>query len=134
MSSQADSEKADIEREHRELLADPEHDSLELAAIYIKRGLPKSLAIEVVTALTAHDVPEVHTRDELGITDTSTANPLQAAMASAGSFLAGGLAPLVTALLCRGPTYYGRSQLLQCSLWRCSALRADLRFYRACSG
>ncbi|WP_242149335.1 VIT family protein [Sphingomonas sp. BAUL-RG-20F-R05-02] len=99
VSSQADSEKADIERERHELLADPEHERRELAAIYIKRGLPKPLAIEVVAALTVHDALEAHTRDELGITDTSTANPLQAAIASAGSFLAGGLPPLVTALL-----------------------------------
>lgn len=102
VSLQADSEKADIERERRELEADPEHESRELAAIYIKRGLPKPLAVEVVTALTTHDALEAHTRDELGITDTSTANPLQAAMASAGSFLAGGLPPLVIALLAPG--------------------------------
>jgi vacuolar iron transporter family protein len=99
VSSQADSEKADIERERLELVADPDHEARELAAIYIKRGLPKDLAIEVVTALSAHDALEAHTRDELGITDTSTANPLQAAIASAASFLAGGFPPLLTALL-----------------------------------
>lgn len=99
VSSQADAEKADIERERLELATDPDHERHELAAIYIKRGLPKSLAIEVVNALTAHDALAAHTRDELGITDTSTANPLQAAMASAACFLAGGLPPLLTALL-----------------------------------
>ena len=99
VSSQADSEKADIERERLELEADPEHESRELAAIYIKRGLPKDLAVEVVKALTERDALEAHTRDELGITETSTANPLQAAIASAASFFVGGFAPLLTALL-----------------------------------
>jgi vacuolar iron transporter family protein len=99
VSSQADSEKADIERERLELEANPDHEHRELTAIYMKRGLPKALAAEVVTALTAHDALEAHTRDELGITDTSTANPLQAAFASAACFLAGGLPPLLTALL-----------------------------------
>lgn len=99
VSSQADSEKADIERERIELEADPEHERRELTAIYAGRGLPHDLAAEVVNALTAHDALAAHTRDELGITDTSTANPLQAAMASAASFLCGGLPPLVVALL-----------------------------------
>lgn len=99
VSSQADSEKADIARERLELRDDPEHEKRELTGIYIKRGLPEALAIEVVEALTAHDALEAHTRDELGITDTSTANPLQAAIASAASFLAGGLPPLAAAVL-----------------------------------
>jgi VIT1/CCC1 family predicted Fe2+/Mn2+ transporter len=99
VSSQADSEKADIERERLELEANPEHEKRELAAIYMKRGLPKALAVEVVAALSEHDALEAHTRDELGITDTSTANPLQAAIASAACFLAGGFPPLLTALL-----------------------------------
>ena len=99
VSSQADSEKADIERERLELESQPDHEERELAAIYIKRGLTKALATEVVHALSRHNALEAHTRDELGITDTSTANPLQAAVASAASFLAGGAPPLVTALL-----------------------------------
>lgn len=98
VSSQADSEKADIERERIELEADPEHERRELTAIYIRRGLPKDLAAQVVDTLSERDALEAHTRDELGITDTSTANPLQAAIASAASFLAGGLPPLITAL------------------------------------
>jgi VIT1/CCC1 family predicted Fe2+/Mn2+ transporter len=99
VSSQADSEKADVERERIELETDPEHERRELTAIYVGRGLPHALAAEVVTAVTAHGALEAHTRDELGITDTSIANPLQAAMASAASFLAGGLPPLIAALL-----------------------------------
>jgi VIT1/CCC1 family predicted Fe2+/Mn2+ transporter len=99
VSSQADSEKADIERERLELAANPDHEGRELAAIYMQRGLPKALATEVVTTLTAHDALQAHVRDELGITDTSIANPLQAAFASAACFLGGGLPPLVTALV-----------------------------------
>jgi VIT1/CCC1 family predicted Fe2+/Mn2+ transporter len=99
VSSQADSERADIERERRELEANPEHEQRELAAIYVRRGLPKQLAIQVAEALSHKDVLEAHARDELGITETSVANPVQAALASAASFITGGLAPLLTALL-----------------------------------
>ncbi|WP_375382577.1 VIT1/CCC1 transporter family protein [uncultured Sphingomonas sp.] len=102
VSSQADAEKADIERERREIEADPEHEKRELAAIYVARGLPEDLAAKVVDALSARDALEAHARDELGITQTSTANPTQAAMASAASFMAGGLAPLLAALLLPG--------------------------------
>ncbi|MDP9018651.1 MAG: VIT family protein [Candidatus Eremiobacteraeota bacterium] len=100
VSSQADSEKADIERERLELEADPDHERRELTAIYIRRGLPKDMAADVVRVLSDRNALEAHTRDELGITDTSTANPVQAAMASAASFLAGGLPPLIVALIC----------------------------------
>jgi VIT1/CCC1 family predicted Fe2+/Mn2+ transporter len=99
VSSQADSEAADLAREKHELEAHPEHEQRELAAIYIKRGLPKSLAVQVAEALTAHDELAAHARDELGITEHSTAKPVQAALASAGSFITGGLAPLLAVLL-----------------------------------
>jgi len=99
VSSQADSEAADIEREKRELEAHPRHEQRELTAIYIRRGLPKQLALQVADALSAHDKLEAHTRDELGITEHSTAKPVQAAFASAASFVTGGLAPLVAILL-----------------------------------
>jgi VIT1/CCC1 family predicted Fe2+/Mn2+ transporter len=99
VSSQADSEGADIERERRELEAHPEHEYRELTAIYIRRGLPKGLALQVADALSAHDKLEAHARDELGITEHSIAKPVQAALASAASFIAGGLAPLLTILL-----------------------------------
>ena len=98
VSSQADSEAADLAREKRELEAHPEHEQRELAAIYIKRGLHKALAVEVAAALTAHDELEAHARDELGITEQSTAKPVQAALASAASFVTGGLAPLLAVL------------------------------------
>lgn len=99
VSSQADSEKADIERERRELQADPDHERRELAAIYIRRGLPKPLALEVADALSQKDVVEAHARDELGITETSTASPVQASLASAASFIIGGL-PAIAVVLC----------------------------------
>ena len=99
VSSQADSEKADIEREKRELKANPEHESRELAAIYVRRGLPKALAMEVVEHLSKKDALEAHTRDELGIHEASSAKPVQAALASAASFVVGG-APAIIAVLC----------------------------------
>jgi VIT1/CCC1 family predicted Fe2+/Mn2+ transporter len=98
VSSQADSEKADIERERRELQADPERERQELAAIYVRRGVPRPLALEVADALSKKDVLGAHARDELGITDTSLANPVQAAMASAASFIIGGLPAIIAVL------------------------------------
>lgn len=102
VSSQADSEQADIERERRELLANPQRERTELAAIYIQRGLPEALAMEVVDHLSKKDVLEAHARDELGIHDASKARPTQAAIASAGSFIVGGL-PAIIAVLCVSP-------------------------------
>jgi VIT1/CCC1 family predicted Fe2+/Mn2+ transporter len=99
VSSQSDSEAADLAREKLELAAHPEHEQRELAAIYIKRGLSKELAIQVAEALMSHDQLEAHARDELGITEHSTAKPVQAALASAGSFVTGGLAPLLAVLI-----------------------------------
>ena len=99
VSSQADSEAADLAREQQELEDHPEHEQRELAAIYIKRGLPKALAVDVAEALMAHDKLEAYARDELGITEHSTARPVQAALASAASFVTGGLAPLLAVLL-----------------------------------
>jgi VIT1/CCC1 family predicted Fe2+/Mn2+ transporter len=99
VSSQADSEAADIERERRALEDDPDTERRELAAIYIRRGLPKALAIEVAEALSAHDELEAHARDELGITETAAAKPVQAALASAASFAVGAVLPLAVSAL-----------------------------------
>lgn len=99
VSSQADSEAADLAREQQELKAHPESEQRELAAIYMKRGLPKALAIEVAKALSAQDDLGAHARDELGITEHSAAQPVQAALASAASFVTGGLAPLLAVVL-----------------------------------
>ena len=99
VSSQADTERADLVKEKRELAADPKAERAELAAIYIGRGLPAPLAFEVADRLMAHDALGAHARDELGITDASRARPLQAAMASAAAFAAGAFPPLLSALL-----------------------------------
>jgi vacuolar iron transporter family protein len=97
--SQADTEQAEIERERAELKTDPKGEHRELAAIYVARGLEPSLALQVADQLTARDALSAHARDELGISDTLRARPLQAALASAASFAAGAILPLaVTAM------------------------------------
>lgn len=95
VSSQADLEAADLAREKEELRTMPEEELKELAGIYEKRGLPAELAMQVAQSLTTHNALEAHARDELGINDFTKARPLQAAMASAASFLAGGIFPLL---------------------------------------
>jgi VIT1/CCC1 family predicted Fe2+/Mn2+ transporter len=97
--SQADTEKADLEREKRELRADDEGERMELAGIYVGRGLDPKLARQVADQLMAHDALGAHARDELGITDTQTARPLQAAIFSAVSFSVGAALPLVVTAL-----------------------------------
>ena len=99
VSSQADTEAADLERERRELESQPEYELIELAEIYEARGVSKELALEVARQLMAHDALGAHARDELGITDTSTAQPVQAAMTSAVTFSAGALVPVLTAIV-----------------------------------
>jgi len=98
VSSQADTEKADIERERAELTAAPEHEHAELAAIYEKRGLDPKLASQVADQLMKHDSLGAHSRDELGISDTLSARPVQAAFASAGTFAIGAAMPLLAAI------------------------------------
>ena len=95
--SQSDTEKADLEREKRELAADHEGESMELAGIYVHRGLDPKLAREVADQLMAHDALGAHARDELGITSQTSARPLQAAMFSAVSFALGAGIPLIAA-------------------------------------
>ncbi len=99
VSSQADSEKADLTRESHELAEDRGNELKELAGIYIRRGLNKALAQQVAEALMEHDALEAHARDELGISDMSKARPLQAAFASAASFAVGAALPLLMAFL-----------------------------------
>lgn len=94
VSSQADTEKADIAQEKHELERNPDHELTELALIYEKRGLPKALATQVAIALTKHDALDAHMRDEIGITETGSANPLQAALASALAFATGAALPV----------------------------------------
>ena len=101
VSSQADSERADLMREAKALSKDPAHEQRELVAIYESRGLQRDLAEQVAEALMHADALETHARDELGITEASSANPIQAAIASALTFTSGGAIPLVTALVVR---------------------------------
>jgi VIT1/CCC1 family predicted Fe2+/Mn2+ transporter len=99
VSSQTDIEKADIEREKIELQMMPDEELKILAEIYEKRGLKKETALQVAKELTEHDALAAHVRDELGITEMSQANPLQAALASGASFTVGGIFPLLVTLL-----------------------------------
>lgn len=99
VSSQADTEQADLDRERKELAADPSAELAELTAIYIRRGLDASLANRVAEQLTAHDALGTHVRDELGFSDTLSARPVQAALASAGTFAIGAAMPLLTAAI-----------------------------------
>ena len=102
VSSQADTEQADIERERKELATDVEHEHEELAAIYVKRGLDESLAKQVAVQLMAHDALTTHARDELGISDTTAARPVQAALASAATFAVGAAMPMLSVLVTPG--------------------------------
>jgi len=102
VSSQADAEEAEIEIERSHLARDPEYERRELARIYEKRGLDPALAREVAEQLMDHDALGAHKRDELGITETLRARPLQAALASAAAFAVGGALPLAMAALFAG--------------------------------
>src|SRR6185369_14851451 len=99
VSSQADTEKADLAREGTELAANPDLEQAELAAIYVGRGLDPGLAKQVAERLMAHDALSAHARDELGISESLSARPVQAAFASAGTFAAGAAMPIVVALV-----------------------------------
>ncbi len=99
VSSQADTERADLARETAELAEDPAFEHEELAQIYEERGLDPALASEVARQLMAKNALETHARDELGITEITTARPVQAALASAASFAIGAVLPLATVLV-----------------------------------
>lgn len=103
VSSQADTEGADLAREKAELAADPRQEHAELTAIYVRRGLDEALASSVATQLMAHDALGAHARDELGISETLAARPVQAAFASAGTFAAGAFLPLLMVLVLPAP-------------------------------
>jgi VIT1/CCC1 family predicted Fe2+/Mn2+ transporter len=99
VSSQADTERADLARERGELAAAPNAERAELAAIYVGRGLTPDLATRVADQLMTHDALGAHARDELGLHETTRARPIQAAVASAASFTAGAAPPAVLAAL-----------------------------------
>jgi VIT1/CCC1 family predicted Fe2+/Mn2+ transporter len=99
VSSQSDTERADLAKEAAELARQPELERQELAAIYVKRGLNPRTARATSEQMMAHDALEAHARDELGISETTTARPLQAALASALTFTGGAAAPLLAVAL-----------------------------------
>jgi len=99
VSSQADTEQADLNRERKELATDHDFELRELATIYEQRGIEPSLALKVAEQLMAHDALGAHARDELGISEITTARPVQAALTSAASFAVGALMPLAAVLL-----------------------------------
>lgn len=96
VSSQSDTEKAELARETAELAADPEAERRELAAIYVQRGLEPGLARQVAEQMMARDALATHARDELGISEITTARPIQAALTSAATFAVGAALPLAT--------------------------------------
>jgi VIT1/CCC1 family predicted Fe2+/Mn2+ transporter len=102
VSSQADSESADMARERKELANNPEFERHELAEIYVKRGLDEDLALRVADQLTSKDALGAHLRDELGITETMSARPIQAALTSAATFAGGAVVPVAAAWLLPG--------------------------------
>lgn len=99
VSSQSDTEHADLAREKRELADDPVFEREELAQVYVARGVEEGLAREVSKQLMARDALGAHARDELGISEITTARPVQAALASAATFSVGAAAPLVLVLV-----------------------------------
>src|SRR5512147_1996750 len=99
VSSQADTERADLAREQHELASAPAHERAELIAIYQARGLTRAVAEQVTDQLMAHDALGAHAREELGIVDMHRARPIQAALASAATFAVGAFLPLLAALL-----------------------------------
>ena len=98
VQSQADTEQADLARERQELVEDPAGELAELVSIYMERGLSQGLARQVAEARTMHDALGAHARDELGLSEVLRARPVQAALASAGSFAVGALVPLAAIL------------------------------------
>jgi len=126
VSSQSDTEEADLERERLELETEPEAERKELADIYRARGLTPALARQVAEQLTAHDALAAHARDELGFTHFSRAQPLQAALASAGAFATGAALPVALSALLPVesiPTGVGASSLVLLAVLGAAAAR-----------
>jgi VIT1/CCC1 family predicted Fe2+/Mn2+ transporter len=99
VSSQLDTERADVAREQEELATQPEFEKRELAGIYVARGLTPELAAQVADQLMAHDALSAHSRDELGLSDAVSARPVQAGLTSAATFAVGAALPLLTSLI-----------------------------------
>lgn len=103
VSSQLDTERADVAREREELATQPEFEKRELAAIYVARGLTSELATQVAEQLMAHDALAAHSRDELGLSEAVSARPVQAGLTSAATFAVGAALPLLTSLMAPAP-------------------------------
>ncbi len=135
VSSQADTEKADLARERRELIEDPVSEHDELTAIYVERGLDSLLARQVATQLMAHDALGAHARDELGISVNSIARPVQAALASAVTFSVGGAMPLLIILLAPAawliPVVFGATLVFLAGLGAFGAIAGGAPLLRA---
>jgi VIT1/CCC1 family predicted Fe2+/Mn2+ transporter len=99
VSSQSDTEQADVAREREELATQPEFEKRELASIYVARGLTPELATQVAEQLMAHDALAAHSRDELGLSEAVSARPVQAALTSAATFAVGAALPLLTSVV-----------------------------------
>jgi VIT1/CCC1 family predicted Fe2+/Mn2+ transporter len=138
VSSQSDTERADLARERAELKAQPESERKELAAIYVNRGLAPELAQQVAEQLMNHDALGAHARDELGISEVLSANPVQAALTSAATFAVGASLPLLAAVVAPAallvPVVAGTSLVVLTALGALAArtggapvLRASLR-------
>jgi len=131
VSSQSDTERADMDRERRELATDVEHERAELAAIYVKRGLEVALARQVAMQLMAHDALGAHARDELGISDEHKAKPVQAAAASAATFAVGAAMPLLACMVAASsiliPVVAGVSMVFLATLGGVAALVGGAR-------
>lgn len=135
VSSQTDTEKADIEREMKELAEMPEEELNILAEIYERRGLKKETAMQAAIELTEADALGTHIRDELGINEISKANPIQAALASGAAFTAGGILPLAAALFApiEGMEYwlYGSTTVFLIILGAASAKTGGSNIFKA---
>ena len=126
VSSQADTEQAELERERNELAEDPAFELQELTDIYVGRGLNQQLAANVAKELMAKDALGAHARDELGLSDTLSARPVQAAVASAASFAVGAMLPLVTAVVAPAPASAAIAATSLLSLFGLGALSATI--------
>lgn len=123
VSSQADTEAADLAVEREELELHPQHELKELAGIYVKRGLDPGLAMQVAEQLSEHDALGAHARDELGITHELRARPLLAALSSTAAFSVGAALPLLSAVI--SPATYRVPTIMLCSLVCLAALGAS---------
>jgi vacuolar iron transporter family protein len=127
VSSQADTEGADLTRERGELADSPESERTELAGIYVARGVSPELALQVADQLTAHDALGAHARDELGIHEMTRARPIQAALASAASFAVGAAPPVIlSAVLSMGLLTPGIVSVTLVLLFALGAVAAEL--------